>query len=351
MLIIFSIVDILLILIIIFSYYFTLKVDSKRVVFIPKGSTKYIITYLDKNDYSLNTLDYMLIKKLGYPQSGWIDLKDTSMTKYDFLYKLTKSKAALVNITLIPGETYYYFLQNLAKKLKIPTHEVFDTYARLAYKKDGNILPQTYSLPIGMNVNDLIKYLFDYTNNQYKKYSKKIFGHYNKEKWYKYITLASIIQKESASIQEMPKVASVIYNRLEKNMPLQMDGTLNYGKNSHKRVTPKMIKTNTSDYNTYKNKGLPSHPVCAVEFKSIKAAIFPFKTDYLYFMKSVDGKKHLFSKNYKTHKKNIKKVVKAKKSKSYFRTKTKVLKKKKPKKATKYKKEKRQLKDIWKSVY
>ena len=237
--IVFNIVDILLILIIIFSYYFTFNVDSKRVIFIPKGSTSYIITYLDKNGYSLNSLDYMLITKLGYPQSGWIDLKDTTMSKYDFLYKLTKSKAALVNITLIPGETYYYFLQNLAKKLKIPVKDVFDTYAKHAYKKDGNILSQTYSLPIGMNVNDLINYLFNYTDNKYKTYSKKIFGHYNKKKWYKYITLASVIQKESASKQEMPKIASVIYNRLEINMPLQMDGALNYGKTHIKKLPKK----------------------------------------------------------------------------------------------------------------
>ena len=347
--IVFNIIDLLLILIIIASYYFTLIVDSKRVVFIPKGSTSSIISYLDKNEYSLNILDKLLVRFIGYPQSGWIDLKTKQMTKFDFLYKLTTSKAALVNITLIPGETYYFFLNELSLKLKISKILLFQTYNKLAFKKDGNIISQTYSLPIGMNADDLITYLFNYTDIQYEKYSLKIFGQYNKEKWYKYITLASIIQKESASKEEMVKISSVIYNRIKKNMKLQMDGTLNYSKYSHTKVTKKMIKNDMSDYNTYKNKGIPNNPICAIEFESIKAAIFPVKTDYLYFVKSKDGTKHIFSNDYKSHKKYINRLKKAKK----IRKRTKKFKSKKVYKKFHSKKKKRQkrvLKDIWKSV-
>ena len=61
-----------------------------------------------------------------------------------------------------------------------------------------------------------------------------------------------------------------------------MDGVLNYSKYSHTKITPKMIKEDTSEYNTYKNRGLPSNPVCAVELTAIKAAIFPIKSNYLY---------------------------------------------------------------------
>jgi UPF0755 protein len=219
----------------------------------------------------------------------------------------------LVNVTLIPGETYYFFLKDIAKKLKIEEPELFEIYNNYAFQKDGNILPQTYALPIGMKPDDLIQYLFNYTNNQYEKYSLKIFGKYEKEKWYKYITIASIIQKESASKEEMTTISSVVYNRLNENMKLQMDGTLNYGEFSHTKVTPKMIKENDTPYNTYKNDGIPNDPICAVEFEAIKAAIFPTKTDYLYFVKAIDGKKHIFTKNYKSHKKYIKKIVQAQK--------------------------------------
>lgn len=234
------------------------------------------------------------------------------MTKLDFLYKITTSKAALVNLTLIPGETYYFFLEEISEKLKIEKTELFNIYNKYAYKKDGNILPQTYSLPIGMKPDDLIQYLFNYTDKQYKKYALKIFGEYDKEKWYKYITIASIIQKESASQEEMTKISSVIYNRLNENMKLQMDGTLNYGKYSHTKITPKMIKVDKSSYNTYKYKGIPSDPICAVEFEAIKAAIFPAKTQYLYFVKAIDGNKHIFSKTYKSHKQYIKKIIQRK---------------------------------------
>jgi UPF0755 protein len=230
------------------------------------------------------------------------------MSKYDFLFKLTTSKAALKSIILIPGETYYIFLDNISKQLQISKDKLFLFYEKYKYKKDGNIIAQTYSLPIGMDEEELIKYLINYSNKQYEKYSTKIFGFYNKKNWFRYITIASIIQKESASVKEMIVVSSVIHNRIAKNMKLQMDGTLNYGKYSHIRITPKMIRNNTSNYNTYKIKGLPKNPICAVEFNSIKAAIFPKNTDYLYFMKAADGKSHTFTKSYKNHKKEIRKT-------------------------------------------
>ena len=238
------------------------------------------------------------------------------MTKIEFLYRLTTSKAALKKITLVPGETYYFFLQELANKLNISMYKLFDQYSTYAYKKDGNIIADTYYLPIGMDEKQLVLHLFKITEDRYKQLSLKIFGIYNKKNWYRYITIASIIQKESASKEEMPKISSVIYNRIDKKMKLQMDGVLNYSKYSHTKITPKMIKNDDSEYNTYKNKGLPSNPVCAVELAAIKAAIFPIKSDYLYFVKSHDGTKHNFSSNYKKHKQNIRKLKKANKRKS-----------------------------------
>ena len=256
------------------------------------------------------------------------------MAKFEFLYRITTSKAALKKVTLIPGETYYFFLQNLAKTLNISTIKLFETYALLAYKKDGNIIADTYYLPLGMNEVQLIKYLLNITENKYQKLSKKIFGEYNQKNWYKYITIASIIQKESASKNEMALISSVIYNRLKKNMKLQMDGTLNYSKYSHTKITPSMIKNDQTTYNTYKYRGLPSDPVCAIEIEAIKAAIFPVKTNYLYFMKSIDGTKHNFASSYKKHIKNIRKVQRDKK-KLRKKRKTKVVKKIKRKRVKK----------------
>ncbi len=332
-----------------------MEVNSKRVINVPKGSTGAIISYLDKNNYNLNTIDTVVTMFLGYPQSGWIDLKAHRMTKLDFLYKLTTSKAALEKITLLPGETYYFFLQDVAKKLNISTMKLFDQYALQAYRKDGNIIADTYHLPIGMDEKDLIEHLLKLSESKYKSLSNKIFGMYDKKNWYdKYITIASIIQKEAASKDEMSKVSSVIYNRLNKGMKLQMDGVLNYSKFSHTKVTPKMIKEDKSEYNTYKKKGLPNNPVCAVEIEAIKSAIFPAKSRYLYFMRSADGSKHIFSESYKKHRQvirtvkkesyRLKRTAKAKKTTTPKPVKTKVAKKTVKKTIDKTQK----LKNLWK---
>ena len=336
----------------------TFEVKTQRVIHIPQGSTTYIVSYLDKKNYDMNYIDKVVLRFMGSPQSGWIDLKSTSMTKIEFLFRLTTSKAALKKVTLIPGETYYFYLQELSKVLHVSVYDLFNAYSKYAYKKDGNIISDTYHLPIGMNEVQLIKYLFSISDKKYKLLSEKIFGSYNKKNWYRYITIASIIQKESASKEEMATISSVIHNRLKKNMKLQMDGTLNYSKFSHTKITRKMIKNDKTKYNTYKYNGLPSDPVCAIEFEAIRAAIFPASTDYLYFMKSKDGTKHNFSTTYKAHKRNINKIKKYKRAKKKLNKKIlsiikqsekkKVYKPKKVKKPVRKSIKKDQLKNLWK---
>ncbi len=102
----------------------------------------------------------------------------------------------------------------------------------------------------------------------------------------------------------MPLISSVIYNRLEKGMKLQMDGTLNYGKYSHTVVTPERIKSDESPYNTYKYKGLPPHPLGTVSLAALKASIKPAESNYIFFMLNPNGT-HNFTATYKEHLKNI----------------------------------------------
>jgi len=310
-----NIIEVFLVASIAVLFYLTQPLYSTKVIFIPKGSTASIISYLGKSGYEMNALDSIIVRTFGYPQSGWIDLKEEEMSKGDFLHKLTISKAALKTVTLIPGETSYFFLDQLATKLNLSKEKLQSSYNKFSYKTDGNILAETYNLPLGMDEEHLMFYLINYTNKKYQEFSTKIFGEYNKKKWYYYITIASIIQKEAANNKEMPLVSSVIHNRLKKGMKLQMDGTLNYGKYSHTKVTSKKIRTDESSYNTYKNRGIPSNPVCAVSLNAIKHAIFPAKTKFLYFVKDNVTKSHIFSENYKTHLKNIKKNRKKKRVK------------------------------------
>ena len=157
-----------------------------------------------------------------------------------------------------------------------------------------------------MSERHLISYLVNNSLYKHRKLSQKIFGVYDKKRWFWYVSMASIIQKEAANNKEMPLVSAVIHNRIKKNMKLQMDGSLKYGLYSHKKITASRIRNDNSPYNTYKIKGVPKDPICSISLTALKAAIFPANNNYLYFVKGKDGK-HIFSKNYKTHLRNIKK--------------------------------------------
>ncbi len=230
-------------------------------------------------------------------------------TKADFLYKLTTAKAALHDITIIPGETTYVFLDQLAKNLGLDRVKLQEEFEKQSPVKEGVFVPNTYKIPVGISEKELISLLLKISLKKMKAISIKIFGSYNEKKWFRYIVIASIIQKESANNKEMPLVSSVIYNRLKNGMKLQMDGTLNYGKYSHTKVTSKRIKQDKSIYNTYIYSGLPTVAICNVSQEAVMAAIFPAKTNYLYFMKSKNGT-HDFTCNYSTHLRNIKHATK-----------------------------------------
>lgn len=292
-----------------FMYYLNKPIKSPKVIYIPKGSINKIITHLNEKNFNVSKLDSLLLRVIGSPQSGWINIGTNISSRGDFLYKLTTAKAALQNVTLIPGETTYIFLEQLANELNLDRNLLQKEYRLQTDQIEGAFVPNTYSLPRGITEKMAMKILLSESSSQMKNFSIKIFGTYNEKKWLHFVTIASIIQKESATIEEMPLVSSVIYNRIKKGMKLQMDGTLNYGQYSHVRVTSKMIKEDRSMYNTYLHSGIPEAPVCNVSFDAIKAAIFPAQTDYLYFVKSKNGT-HTFSRNYSTHLANIKGATK-----------------------------------------
>jgi len=282
---------------------------TSKVIYIPQGSVSKIITYLDDKGVDISAVDRVMLRFIGSPQHGWIDLKNTKLTHYDFLHKISTSKAALKDITLIPGETTYIFLKDISSQLGLSFELLFKEYQKYTPIKEGAFVADTYKIPYGITEHALIKLLLNRSNKHMQKFSIKIFGVYDKKKWFQYVTMASIIQKESANNDDMPNVSSVIHNRLKKGMKLQMDGSLNYGKYSHITVTSKRLREDKSRYNTYKYAGLPPYPVCNVSSDAIKAAIFPAKTPYLYFVRDKKGH-HKYSRYFSTHKKNIKNATK-----------------------------------------
>ena len=252
-----------------------LPLTTSKVLYIPHGSIKKIIAYLQYKNMDVSSLDGYLIRMIGMPQQGWIDMGSTRLTHGEFLYRLTTAKAAMRDVTLIPGETTHVFLDQLAAAMDLDRVKLQYHFEQLAPLGEGVFVPETYKLPLGISERDAILLLLNRSSQQMRAWSEKIFGTYNEKKWFQYVTMASVIQKEASDDADMPLVSSVIYNRLEKGMKLQMDGTLNYGPYSHTKVTAKRIKTDETRYNTYRYSGLPELPVCNVGFEAIKAAIFP----------------------------------------------------------------------------
>jgi len=297
----------LLFILISFIFYTTIPVKTTTTLFVPPGSVSNIITQLSKKGYALSPIDTYLLVMMGKPQSGWITIGQTELNRIDFLHKLVTAKAQMVEVTLIPGETTILFLKKIASELSLNAEKLKNYYDRYSSFKEAGIYANTYYVPYGIQEKHLILFLTSQTDKKYRALSKKVYGNYDEKNWNRLLTIASIIQKEAANKEEMPLISSVIYNRLKKRMALQMDGSLNYGIYSHSKITPERIRSDVSRFNTYKYKGLPPYPVCAVSFDAIKAAIKPARTNYLYFMKNSQGV-HDFSKSFDAHRKNIRKA-------------------------------------------
>jgi UPF0755 protein len=117
------------------------------------------------------------------------------------------------------------------------------------------------------------------------------------------VTLASIIEKETALPREYPLVSSVYWNRLRKGMRLQADPTVVYGLKREGKWSGTLYRSDYdlgSPWNTYRIDGLPPGPICSPGMGALSAAIRPAKTDYLYFVADDSGG-HVFSRTFPEH--------------------------------------------------
>ncbi len=131
---------------------------------------------------------------------------------------------------------------------------------------------------------------------------------------YEVVTLASIVEREAVLSAERPKIAGVYSNRLEIDMLLQADPTVQYAKGydakAEKWWNPTTLEENASldaPYNTYLYPGLPPGPICNPGLGAIEAALQPAQHDDLFFVAKGDGS-HIFAKTYEEHLANIKAV-------------------------------------------
>jgi UPF0755 protein len=176
-------------------------------------------------------------------------------------------------------------------------------------KLDGYLFPDTYSVPLGTPVKQIIEQmLLDFDTRVPRNMRDQLPQGYT---FYQVLTVASIIEREAAVDSERATIASVYYNRLRQNppMPLQADPTVQYVVGTDTDWWPMLqagdLKRESS-YNTYLHSGLPPGPICNPSLKSIVAALNPAQTDYLYFVAKGDGT-HAFARTYEEHQANIQK--------------------------------------------
>lgn len=135
------------------------------------------------------------------------------------------------------------------------------------------------------------------------------------------ITLASLIERETRTSEERPMVSGIILNRLGAGWPLQVDASVQYAvasqrvKNTQELENIKYWDTLTKDdleidspYNLYKVQGLPPAPICSPGVTSLKAAIYPERSDYWYYLHDTEGNIH-YSKTLEEHNDNVRKYL------------------------------------------
>ncbi|WP_346010265.1 endolytic transglycosylase MltG [Paenibacillus sp. SYP-B3998] len=271
---------------------------------------------------------YLKVKKQGSRlQAGEYNMKP-GMSFDAMIEKLNKGdtvKKEVIRVTIPEG----YTIQQIADKLPEQTPWKSDVFLQQAdapgqfqaeaigtlpdnknikHRLEGYLFPETYEFKkdsteqefIERTLQELDKRLSTLPPDwQTKLKARGLTIH-------QLLTIASLIEREVVVDEERALVSGVINNRLKKNMPLQIDATVQYLFDKPKeRLMEKDLQIQ-SPYNTYLNAGLPPGPIASPSLASIKAALYPEETKYLFYVTKKDGTKaHLFAETFEEHKKNI----------------------------------------------
>ncbi len=197
----------------------------------------------------------------------------------------------------------YWFLKG-AEDREEPSGAVSPRANRL----EGFLYPETYEVYVGASAEDIVKRMLD----QFDRVFTPIWegaggtpdGRVNGLSLQEIVTVASLIERESKAATDRDKISSVIYNRLDIGMPLQIDATVLYALGEWKdRVLYSDLEVD-SPYNTYKYAGIPAGPIASAGKASLEAAAAPASTDYIYYVLKGDGSgEHNFAEDYATFEK------------------------------------------------
>jgi UPF0755 protein len=233
------------------------------------------------------------------------------MTPDDALRILEKGPppVPVVNITIPEGYRLTQIAAVVSKDLKIPQKRF------LAEARSGNFSAAPYLPANASSLEGFLfpkTYQFDKKGTTAKQVITTMLAQFEQEAkslpWgnakqlgvtpYQVVTIASMIEREAAVPEDRPKIASVIYNRLAKHMTLGIDSTLEYvDPDPSNGLTASDLKIK-SPYNTRLFKGLPPTPIASPGLPSLRAALEPAHTDYLYYVLCGNNGHHVFTSTY-----------------------------------------------------
>jgi len=171
------------------------------------------------------------------------------------------------------------------------------------YGLEGYLFPDTYRIFKDASLDDIVLKMLDNFNKKLtyemrqdiKKQGKTI---------YEIITMASLVEKEVRTEEDMKIVSGIFWDRIKNNQALESCATLAYILGQNKpQYTTEDTKID-SPYNTYQNRGLPPGPICNPGLKAIRAAIYPQYSNYNYFLSRPDTGETVFSASYEEHVRN-----------------------------------------------
>ncbi|MCR1951452.1 MULTISPECIES: endolytic transglycosylase MltG [unclassified Clostridium] len=315
-------IPIIIILILIISLF----VLFKRVINKPLNTSEDIVINVQEGDsfYSIiNTLakekkikSLPLIKLFVKVSGKNIDVKpgeyvlQKDLSVNELINKLTnESSLNIVKFTVPEGYTIDDISEEMErqgicskedfikaiKEYELPSFVKINSEKR--YNLEGYLFPDTYLIKVGETPKEIITKMVSRFKEILNKAMEETNTNIEDEDIETVITIASMIEKEAIVHSERPMIASVIINRLNIDMMLQIDATVIYALGEHvDTVLYSHLETN-SPYNTYKNYGLPVGPISNPGLESIKAALKPDETDYLFYVLQND-KTHYFTNNY-----------------------------------------------------
>ena len=286
-----------------------------RTVDIPKGSGFLRITEILDNAGLVHNRPFFLVLALGkgaarHIRAGEYELAG-AMSPLAILDKLVRGEIKVYPVTLpediaaneVARRLSAFKLVNEKEFMTLATDRSFLASLNIeADSIEGYLYPNTYRFDRSMTIQEIIRILVGQfwrkVTPEMRKRAEEI--GLTLPQW---VTLASMIGKESGNSAEKPLISAVFHNRLKMGMKLQSDPTAIYNLQQEggpvKTVLLRHLKSDTP-HNTYRISGLPPGPIANPGIDSLWAALYPAKVDYLYFVAKNDGS-HQFSNNLASH--------------------------------------------------